>query len=87
MPTVSELTAKFIEVLDAKDVEGLRAIGLDDVSFVTADFDSRGGGDFVDYLGKWTTGFPDYRLEAGPIIAEGTRVAYRGSSEAPTRGR
>ena len=43
------------------------------------------------YLGKWTTGFPDYRLEAGPIIAEGTRVAYswvfRGTNTGPLKDR
>ena len=52
MPTVNELTANFISVLDAKDLDGLRAIGLDDVSFVTPDFDGSGGRDFVDLSRK-----------------------------------
>jgi predicted ester cyclase len=89
MSTVNELTANFIKILDAKDLDGLRAIGLDDVSFVTPDFDGSRGRDFVDYLGKWTTGFPDYSLEAGPIIGEGNSVAYswvfRGTNTGPLK--
>ena len=89
MPTVKELTANFISVLDAKDLDGLRTIGLDDVSFVTPDFDGSGGRDFVDYLGKWTIGFPDYTLEAGPIIGEGTSSAFswvfRGTNTGPLK--
>jgi hypothetical protein len=89
MPTVKELTANFISVLDAKDLDGLRTIGLDDVSFVTPDFDGSGGRDFVAYLGKWTTGFPDYKLEAGPIIGEGKSSAFswvfRGTNTGPLK--
>jgi len=89
MPTVNELTANFISVLDAKNLEGLRAIGLGDVSFVTPDFDGSAGRDFVDYLGKWTTGFPDYHLDAGPIIGEGNRSSYswafRGTNTGPLK--
>jgi predicted ester cyclase len=72
-----------------KDLDGLRAIGLGDVSFVTPDFDGSGGRDFVEYLGKWTTGFPDYTLEAGPIIGEGNSSAYswvfRGTNTGPLK--
>jgi len=89
MATVKELTANFINVLDAKELDGLRAIGLDDVSFVTPDFDGSRGRDFVDYLGKWTTGFPDYSLEAGPIIGEDNSAAYswvfRGTNTGPLK--
>jgi predicted ester cyclase len=89
MPTVNELTANFISVLEAKDLDGLRAMGLGDVSFVTADFDGSGGRDFVGYVGKWTTGFPDYTLEAGPIIGEGRSSAYswvfRGTNTGPLK--
>jgi hypothetical protein len=89
MPTVNELTAKFIAVLDAKDLDGLRKLGLENVRFVTADFDGSAGRDFVGYLGKWTTGFPDYRLEAGPIIGEGKSTAYswvfRGTNTGPLK--
>jgi predicted ester cyclase len=89
MPTAKELTANFISILDAKDLDGLRAIGLGDVSFVTPDFDGSGGRDFVEYLGKWTTGFPDYHLEAGPVIAEGNSSAYswvfRGTNTGPLK--
>jgi predicted ester cyclase len=89
MPTVNELTAKFIAVLDAKDLDGLRKLGLGNVRFVTADFYGSAGRDFVGYLGKWTTGFPDYRLEAGPIIGEGKSTAYswvfRGTNTGPLK--
>jgi predicted ester cyclase len=89
MSTVNELTAKFIAVLDAKDLDGLRALGLSDVAFVTPDHAASGTRNFVDYLSKWTTGFPDYRLEAGPIISEGKSVAYswvfRGTNTGPLR--
>jgi predicted ester cyclase len=89
MTTVNELTANFISLLDAKDLDGLRAIGLGDVSFVTPDFDGSGGRDFVAYLGKWTTGFPDYKLEAGPIIADDKSSAFswvfRGTNSGPLK--
>ena len=90
MSTVSELTAKFIEVLDAKDVQGLRAIGLGDVSFVTADFDGSSGKDFVEYLGKWTDGLPGLPARGRAHHRRGnTRVAYswvfRGTNTGPLK--
>jgi predicted ester cyclase len=87
MSTTSERTAKFISTLSDKDYEGLRAMGCDKMSFVTPDYDGTGGKTFSDYLSKWTGGFPDYVLEAGPIISEGDRSAYtwvfRGTNSGP----
>jgi predicted ester cyclase len=89
MSTGNELAAKFIAALDAKDLDALRALGLGDVTFVTPDHDAQGARDLAAYLGKWTTGFPDYRLEAGPIISEGKSVAYswvfRGTNTGPLK--
>ncbi|MFN0089122.1 MAG: ester cyclase [Acidimicrobiales bacterium] len=89
MSNVRDLTATLISLIDAKDLDGLRAIGLDKVSFTTPDFDGSSGSDFTDYLGKWTSGFPDYALEAGPIIAEGNRSAFswifRGTQSGPLK--
>jgi predicted ester cyclase len=87
MPTRSERTAKFISTLSDKNLEGLRAMGCDSMTFTTPDYDGTGGKTFTDYLAKWTRGFPDYSLEAGPIISEGDRSAYtwifRGTNTGP----
>ena len=87
MPTTSELTAKFISTLSDKDLEGLGAMGCESMAFITPDYDGTGGKTFSEYLSKWTGGFPDYVLEAGPIISEGNRSAFtwmfRGTNTGP----
>jgi predicted ester cyclase len=87
MPTTSERTANFISTLSAKDYDGLRAMGCDKVDFVTPDYDGTGGKTFLEYLDKWTGGFPDFDLETGPIISEGDRSAFiwmfRGTNTGP----
>jgi len=87
MPTTSERTAKFISTLSDKDYEGLRAMGCEKMRFVTVDYDGTGGKTFLEYLDKWTGGFPDYSLEAGRVICEGDRSAFtwmfRGTNTGP----
>jgi predicted ester cyclase len=87
MPTPSERTAKFISTLSDRDLDGLRAMGCDSMTFTTPDYDGTGGKTLTDYLGKWTRGFPDYTVEPGSIISEGDRSAFtwifRGTNTGP----
>jgi predicted ester cyclase len=89
MPTTTERTAKFISTLSNKDYEGLRAMGCDKVTFSTPDYDGHAGQTFLEYLDKWTQGFPDYVLEVGTIISENARSAFtwtfRGTNSGPLK--
>jgi predicted ester cyclase len=74
--TPAELTRAFIEALEAKDYPAMEKLGCKEMRFYAPDFDQERDGSFLDYLPKWTNGFPDYRIPIGELFGEGNKAAF-----------
>ncbi|HEX2031006.1 MAG TPA: ester cyclase [Actinomycetota bacterium] len=67
---------RLLELIDARDLDGLGAVVADDV-VLHGEGDARGLESMVEHTREFVTGFPDLQTTVEDVIAEGDRVVVR----------